>query len=63
MREVLAAVTDATMPIAIELAELPLSVRGFGPVKDKAADAAAIRRAELLDQFRRGEPPLQEAAE
>ncbi|RMC37875.1 indolepyruvate ferredoxin oxidoreductase family protein [Paracoccus alkanivorans] len=63
MREVLAAVTDATMPIAIELAELPLTVRGFGPVKDKAADEAAQRREELLAQFRSGGAPLREAAE
>ncbi|MCF3974590.1 indolepyruvate ferredoxin oxidoreductase family protein [Paracoccus salsus] len=63
MREIMAAVDDATMPIAIELAELPLSVRGYGPVKDKAADAAALRRSALLDQFRQGGAPMREAAE
>lgn len=63
MREVLANVDDATLPIAIELAELPLSVRGYGPVKDKAADEAAIRRKELLAQFRSGGAPMREAAE
>lgn len=63
MREVLENVSDATMPIAIELAELPLSVRGYGPVKDRAADEAAIRREELLAQFRSGGAPLQQAAE
>ncbi len=63
MREVLAKVDDATMPVAIELAELPLSVRGFGPIKDAAADAAAIRRRELLDQFRAGGAPMRQAAE
>ncbi|MBU3029301.1 indolepyruvate ferredoxin oxidoreductase family protein [Paracoccus marinaquae] len=63
MRELLAKVTDATMPVAVELAELPLSVRGFGPVKERAADEAAHRRADLLERFRSGLPPLQHAAE
>ncbi|WP_292978313.1 indolepyruvate ferredoxin oxidoreductase family protein [Paracoccus sp. UBA5162] len=63
MREVLAGTNDATLPIAIELAELPLSVRGYGPVKDRAADEAAIRRRELLQQFRSGDAPRREAAE
>jgi indolepyruvate ferredoxin oxidoreductase len=63
LREVLAGVTDATMPVAIELAELPLTVRGFGPVKEQAAALAATRRAELLAQFRSGHAPFQQAAE
>ena len=63
MRQVLANVTDATMPVAIELAELPLTVRGFGPVKEQAAALAATRRTELLAQFRGGQAPVQQAAE
>ncbi|SCY60177.1 indolepyruvate ferredoxin oxidoreductase family protein [Paracoccus tibetensis] len=63
MAEILPNVTDATMPVAIELAELPLSVRGYGPVKHKAAEQAALRRAELLAQFRAGGAPIREAAE
>ncbi|WP_374299212.1 indolepyruvate ferredoxin oxidoreductase family protein [Paracoccus sp. (in: a-proteobacteria)] len=63
MREILTKVTDATMPIAIELAELPLTVRGYGPVKAQAEAAAAVRRTELLAQFRSGKAPLQQAAE
>lgn len=63
MREIFQKVDETTIPIAIELAELPLSVRGYGPVKDKAADEAAIRRKELLDQFRNGRPEIREAAE
>lgn len=63
MREVFANVTDATMPVAIELAELPLSVRGYGPVKEKAAAEAELRRQELLAQFRSGDAPIREAAE
>ncbi|RJE80135.1 indolepyruvate ferredoxin oxidoreductase family protein [Paracoccus sp. JM45] len=63
MAEVIGAVTDATMPVAIELAQLPLSVRGYGPVKDQAADVAAERRLDLLEQFRSGYAPFREAAE
>ncbi|WP_282602751.1 indolepyruvate ferredoxin oxidoreductase family protein [Paracoccus sp. PARArs4] len=63
MAEIFAGVTDATLPIAIELADLPLTVRGYGPVKAKAAAEAAQRRAELLDQFRSGGAPMREAAE
>lgn len=63
MREVLDKVTDATMPIAIELAELPLTIRGYGLIKDAAADEAALRRKELLAQFRSGDAPIREAAE
>ncbi|WP_410217566.1 indolepyruvate ferredoxin oxidoreductase family protein [Paracoccus sp. (in: a-proteobacteria)] len=63
MGEIFAHVTDATMPVAIELAGLPLTVRGYGPVKDEAADRAEERRAELLAQFRAGQAPIREAAE
>ncbi|SMO55326.1 indolepyruvate ferredoxin oxidoreductase family protein [Paracoccus laeviglucosivorans] len=63
MREVLAAVTPQTLPIARELAELPLEVRGYGLVKDAAADKAAARREYLLDAFRKGGAPLLQAAE
>jgi indolepyruvate ferredoxin oxidoreductase len=63
MAEVFAGLTDATLPIAIELAELPMSIRGFGPVKDAAADRAAARREALLAQFRSGRAPLRRAAE
>ncbi|MTH63435.1 indolepyruvate ferredoxin oxidoreductase family protein [Paracoccus shanxieyensis] len=63
MREVLAGITSATLPIARELAELPLEVRGYGLVKDAAAEKAAKRRQELLDAFRAGGAPILQAAE
>ncbi|CAM3121612.1 indolepyruvate ferredoxin oxidoreductase family protein [Paracoccus nototheniae] len=63
MAEIFAKVTDPMMPVAIELAGLPLSVRGFGPVKEAAADQAALRRAELLAQFREARAPIRDAAE
>lgn len=63
MAEIFAHVTEATMPVALELAELPLSVRGYGPVKEKAAQEASARREALLAQFRAGGAPLRQAAE
>ena len=58
-----AALTPATRDIAIELAALPLEIRGFGPVKAQAAEAAAARRAELLAAFAAGGRPRLHAAE
>ena len=46
-----------------ELAELPLSVRGYGPVKDASAHEAATRRAALLEAIRKGGTPMAQAAE
>jgi len=63
MAEILAAVTPATLAIARELAELPLTIRGFGPVKEAAAATAATRRSELLAAFRAGGTPARHAAE
>ncbi|MFO1173836.1 MAG: indolepyruvate ferredoxin oxidoreductase family protein [Paracoccaceae bacterium] len=63
MAEVFAALTPATLPVARALAELPLSVRGFGPVRAAAAAKAAARRAELLAELRAGGAPLATAAE
>ncbi|MBD9525322.1 indolepyruvate ferredoxin oxidoreductase family protein [Paracoccus sp. PAR01] len=63
MREVLADVTPATIALVRELAELPLSVRGYGPVKEAAARQAAARRVQLLDAFRKGGTPMAQAAE
>jgi indolepyruvate ferredoxin oxidoreductase len=63
MAEVLENVTPQTMDIAVELAELPLRIRGFGPVKAEAMEAAAKRREELLAAFRAGGAPVARAAE
>ncbi|MBC7146974.1 MAG: indolepyruvate ferredoxin oxidoreductase family protein [Thioclava marina] len=63
MAEVLPKVTPETLEIARELAELPLSVRGFGPVKAQAEQMAAKRREELLAAFREGGSPQALAAE
>ncbi len=54
MARVETGLTARTLPIAVELAELPLRIRGFGHVKEAAARAAAVRRAELLAAFEAG---------
>ncbi|MGB3408204.1 MAG: indolepyruvate ferredoxin oxidoreductase family protein [Jannaschia sp.] len=63
MAEVLPLVTDATRDAAVALAELPVSIRGFGPVKEANERAAAKRREELLGVIRAGGPNLRQAAE
>ncbi|MCR8725063.1 indolepyruvate ferredoxin oxidoreductase family protein [Frigidibacter sp. ROC022] len=52
---------DVPAKLALELAELPLEIRGFGPVKAEAIAKAARRRAALWTQIRKG--PSQLAAE
>ncbi|WP_296474136.1 indolepyruvate ferredoxin oxidoreductase family protein [Roseinatronobacter sp.] len=61
MDEVLQNLRPDTHAIAVELAELPLQIRGFGPVKHRNATAAEQRRAELMDAFQN--PPARMAAE
>ncbi|MBV0890406.1 indolepyruvate ferredoxin oxidoreductase family protein [Paracoccus sp. Z118] len=63
MREVLPEAGPATMDLIRELAELPLEVRGYGFIKDKAADEAAPRRTALLAAIRAGGTPVRHAAE
>ncbi len=63
MAEILPNVTPQTLDIAMELAELPLSVRGFGPVKMANETSAAKRREELLAAFRTGGADIVDAAE
>ncbi|MGI9391509.1 MAG: DUF6537 domain-containing protein, partial [Boseongicola sp.] len=48
---------------AIEVAGLPLQIRGFGPVKADNATAAAMRRDELLAAIETGQDPSAVAAE
>ena len=63
MEEVLPKVRPETLEAAVALAELPLSIRGFGPVKEEAERVAAKRREELLATIRAGGAPLKAAAE
>ena len=57
MDELQAGLSTATRDIAIQLAELPLEIRGFGHVKQAAAERAAKRRETLLAAFRAGGEP------
>ncbi|MDF1619203.1 indolepyruvate ferredoxin oxidoreductase family protein [Pseudothioclava nitratireducens] len=63
MAEVLERLSPATQQIARELAELPLSIRGYGPVKTASETMAAKRREALLAALRDGGSPDQLAAE
>ncbi|PWJ20857.1 indolepyruvate ferredoxin oxidoreductase family protein [Jannaschia seohaensis] len=63
MAEVLPQASPATMDAVVALAELPLMIRGFGPVKAANEAKAAKRREELLSVIRAGGAPLSRAAE
>ncbi|WP_439110500.1 indolepyruvate ferredoxin oxidoreductase family protein [Lentibacter sp.] len=63
METVLAHLSPETLDVALALAELPLSIRGFGPVKEANEAKAAKDREALLAQLRSGGSPQLEAAE
>ena len=63
MAEVLPKLTDQTRDAIVALAELPLQIRGFGPVKQAAEAKAAKRREELLGVIRAGGTATAKAAE
>ncbi|MGB3317337.1 MAG: indolepyruvate ferredoxin oxidoreductase family protein [Albidovulum sp.] len=63
MAEVLPKVRAETLDAAVALADLPLSIRGFGPVKEAAEQAAAKQREALLATIRAGGAPMKAAAE
>ncbi|WP_375691249.1 indolepyruvate ferredoxin oxidoreductase family protein [Pseudooceanicola sp. LIPI14-2-Ac024] len=63
MAEVLPHVSDETLETAVSLAELPMSIRGFGPVKQQNAARAEKSREALLATFRAGGPGVKQAAE
>ncbi|MBF9042176.1 indolepyruvate ferredoxin oxidoreductase family protein [Rhodobacterales bacterium HKCCE4037] len=56
-------VTPERMDAMVALAELPLQIRGFGPVKDANAEKAARLRANLLAVLQSGGAPVAQAAE
>ncbi|WP_456389193.1 indolepyruvate ferredoxin oxidoreductase family protein [Profundibacter sp.] len=63
MAGVLAKLTQQTLDTAVALAELPLGIRGFGPVKVANVATAAKRREVLLAEFRNLAPTAVQAAE
>ena len=62
LREVLPALTRENHAIAVELARVPERIRGFGPVKRRAAAAARAERDRLLAQWRAGAVAISRAA-
>ncbi len=52
MGEVLGQLTDDNYAVALELAELPSQLRGFGHVKDRNRENLAVRQQELQRQLR-----------
>ena len=63
MQAILPRITPATVEIARELCRLPLSIKGYGFVKDEAIATARARRLELLAAFDAGGTPFATAAE
>lgn len=63
MAEVLPLLSESTKDAVVALAELPLQIRGFGPVKMQNQAKAAKRREELMSVIRAGGPDLKKAAE
>jgi indolepyruvate ferredoxin oxidoreductase len=63
MAEVLPLLSEQTRDAIVALAELPLQIRGFGPVKEANETKAAKRREELLSVIRAGGTKTSKAAE
>jgi indolepyruvate ferredoxin oxidoreductase len=63
MAEILGKVSPETLDQAVMLAELPLQIRGYGPVKAANATKAAKRREQILAAFRAGGQAVKQAAE
>ncbi|MBO9413274.1 MULTISPECIES: indolepyruvate ferredoxin oxidoreductase family protein [unclassified Ruegeria] len=63
LKEITPLISSETRDAVIALAELPLDIRGFGPVLQENEAKAAKRREELLSTIRSGGPNLRAAAE
>ncbi|MEM8629794.1 MAG: indolepyruvate ferredoxin oxidoreductase family protein [Pseudomonadota bacterium] len=63
LKVVLKSLTPENLEAAIAWAEIPLQIRGFGPVKEANAEAAAKRRAEVLETIKAAPLEMKRAAE
>jgi len=63
LREALPLLRRDTLGPATELARLPVEIRGYGPIKAAAMEAARPRRAALLDRIRTPKLEMPVAAE
>ena len=62
LEDILSNLSSANYETAVELAALPQSIRGYGPVKDKNAEAAREKAKALREQFH-ADPASVQAAE
>jgi indolepyruvate ferredoxin oxidoreductase len=60
--EITAALSPQNHAIAVELAALPLEIRGFGHIKENNRQRAKVKEPELIARFR-APPPRAMAAE
>jgi indolepyruvate ferredoxin oxidoreductase len=63
LRHVLPRLTDRTKDAIVALADLPMSIRGFGPVKAENMAKASKRREDLIAVIEAGGPEMAKAAE
>ncbi|HJU16866.1 MAG TPA: indolepyruvate ferredoxin oxidoreductase family protein [Stellaceae bacterium] len=63
IEEILAGLTPANHALAVELARLPLDIRGFGHVKEANYRRVKAKEKELLTRFRSSPAPQSIAAE
>ena len=63
LRAALPKLRKDTLECATELARLPIDIRGFGPIKAAAFEAAAPRRTALLELIAAPKMEMQQAAE
>ena len=61
--EITAGLSPENHAVAIELAALPMEIRGFGHIKETAIGRAQARQAELMARFRSPPSPALAAAE
>ncbi len=63
VRELIGGLTSQKMPLAIELASLPDSMRGYGHIKENNVKAAKIKWNALLARWRNSEGGEKRAVE
>lgn len=63
MALLLGSVAKGTADLAKQIAELPLEIKGFGPIKQDSVAAYEKRREALLTAFNAGGKPAKQAAE
>jgi len=56
LAEILAALAPHNHKLAVELAQIPEHIRGYGHVKERHLKAAKAKEAELLSAFRQAKP-------